>query len=221
MLTMKFKGILFDCDGTVLDSNPLIMNAWRTATDFFLPGKPVTDYDIRKYFGRTFDESAQLLAQEFGVEDYNLAEIAEVYWNYHNAHPEDINGVFPTIEEALRSLKAKGIKIGIVTSGLNATCSRELEGLGVRHLFDTIVGADDVTEGKPHPQPALICCQRLGIEPKEALLVGDSKNDIACGNRAGCTTAMVTWTLCDIDKLEGVEKPDMIIADAKQLLDYV
>lgn len=220
-MIMKFTGVLFDCDGTVLDSNPLIMNAWRRATDFFLPGKPVTDYDIRKYFGRTFDESAQLLAQEFGAENFDLTAIAEVYWNYHNNHPEDIRGVFPTVEEALRALKAKGVKLGIVTSGFNGTCSRELESLGIRDLFDAIVGADDVTESKPHPQPALICCERLGVEPREVLMVGDSKHDIACGNRAGCTTAMVSWTLCDIPTLEGIEKPDMVISDGRQLLEYV
>lgn len=217
---MKFKGVLFDCDGTIIDSNPLIMNAWRTATDFFLPGKSVTDYDIQKYFGRTFDESAMLLAKEFGVDDYILAEIAEVYWRYHNSHPEDINGVFPTVTEALRSLKAKGVKIGIVTSGLNATCAKELEALGIRNLFDVIVGADDVTESKPNPQPALICCSKLGIAPQEALMIGDSKHDIACGNKAGCTTGMVDWALCDIAKLEGEEKPDMVISNANQLLDY-
>lgn len=218
---MKFKGILFDCDGTVIDSYPLIMNAWRTATDFFLPGKPVTDYDIRKHFGRTFDESAVLLAQEFGVEAYNLAEIAEVYWDYHKGHPEDINGVFLTVTEALRALKLKGVKIGIVTSGLNETCSKELAGLGIRDCFDVIVGADDVTEPKPNPQPALICCQRLCLEPKEVLMVGDSKHDMACGNMAGCTTAMVGWALCDVEKLAGIEKPDLVITDANELLEYV
>lgn len=218
---MKFKGILFDCDGTVIDSYPLIMNAWRAATDFFLPGKPVTDYDIRKHFGRTFDEAAVLLAQEFGVKDYDLAEIAEVYWTYHKGHPEDINGVFPSVAEVLRTLKQKGAKLGIVTSGFNETCSKELASLGIRDCFDVIVGADDVTEPKPNPQPAQICCQRLGLEPKDALMVGDSKHDIACGNKAGCTTAMVGWALCDMKKLEGVEKPDLIISDVEQLIKYV
>lgn len=218
---MKFKGFLFDCDGTVLDSNPLIMNAWRTAVDFFLPGKPVTDYDIRKYFGRTFDESAQLLAQEFGVEDYDLAEIADVYWTYHKNHPEDINGVFPTVEEALDALKARGIKLGIVTSGFSDVCSRELEELGIRELFDAVVGAGEVTEGKPSPQPALICCKQLGLAPQEVLMIGDSRHDMTCGKKAGCTTAMVSWTLCDPQELEGTEKPDMLLSDARQLLDYI
>lgn len=218
---MKFKGFLFDCDGTVIDSNPLIMNAWRAATDYFLQGKPVTDYDIRKYFGRTFDESAELLAKEFGAADYKLEDIAAVYWAYHNGHPEDIKGVFPTVAEALSALKAKGAKLGIVTSGLSETCSKELEYLGIREYFDTIVGANDVTQSKPNPQPALICCERLGIEPREAMMIGDSRHDIACGNKAGCTTAMVAWTVCNIAQLEGIEKPDMIIRDAGKLCEYI
>lgn len=218
---MNFKAFLFDCDGTIINTDRLIMNAWRAATDFMLPGKPVNEQDLRKHFGRTFDEAAMLLAQEFGVDDYNPEEVAEVYWTYHKGHPEDIDGVFPTVAEALKSLKAKGIPMGIVTSGFYETCSKELEELGVRDFFDVIVGAGDVTQPKPNAQPALICCERLGVEPKETLLIGDSKNDIACGNNAGCTTAIVSWSLCNIDNLEGVEKPDMVISDAKQLLEYI
>lgn len=221
MSEMKFKAFLFDCDGTVINTDRLIMNAWRAATDFFLPGKPVTEQDLRKHFGRTFDEAAMLLAQEFGVENYKPEEVAEAYWSYHKSHPEDIEGIFPTVEEALRALKAKGMPIGIVTSGFYETCSKELEDLGIRDLFDVIVGAGDVTKPKPDPQPALICCERLGVEPKEALLIGDSKNDIICGNKAGCITAIVSWSLCDIKNLEGLEKPNMVISDAKQLLEYV
>lgn len=218
---MKFKAFLFDCDGTIINTDRLIMNAWRAATDFMLPGKPVNEQDLRKHFGRTFDEAAMLLAQEFGVDDYNPEEVAEVYWTYHKGHPEDIDGVFPTVKGALQVLKAKGIPMGIVTSGFYETCSKELEELGIREYFDVIVGAGDVTQHKPNAQPALICCARLGVTPQEALLIGDSKNDIACGNNAGCTTAIVSWSLCNIKNLEGVEKPDMVISDAKQLLEYI
>lgn len=218
---MKVKAFLFDCDGTVINTNRLVLNSWRTATNFFLPGKPVTDYDIKKYYGQPLEESATLLAEEFGVTDYDLKEIADVYWTYHGSHHCDIDGLFPTVEGALRALKEKGAKIGIVTSGLSANCSKELEGLGVRELFDAIVGADDVTEPKPSPQPALICCQKLGVAPEDAMMIGDSKHDISCGNSAGCHTAMVGWTECILENLEESQKADITLTDANQLLEYI
>lgn len=216
---MKFKAFLFDCDGTVLDTNRLIMNAWMFAAKAIVPNAEVKVEDVTKHFGRTMEEASSLIAKEYGVEHFDMKFIHDTYWSYHNGHHEEIEGVYPTVVDALKGLKAAGAKIGIVTSGEVESCLSEFKEQGIEMYFDTIVGAE-VPQSKPSAVPALVCCEKLGVDPKEAMFIGDSRHDMACGKNAGCTTVFVKWSLCDLSTFVGNEVPDMIIDDAKELLKY-
>ncbi len=102
------------------------------------------------------------------------------------------------------TLKNKGIKIGVVTSGKNKNCEIELRECGILQYIDIIIGSNDTKFHKPDPTPAIICCKKLNISPKDAIMVGDSRHDIACGNSAGCKTVFVSWSFCN--NLESLNK---------------
>ncbi len=218
---MRYKAVLFDMDGTVIDTNELILNAWQAVAEAMEPGLRFTKEDVISYYGRTLEEAVVLLAKKLGKGEVDVEKMSSAYWSYHMSHHHEITGVYPGMKEALEALKDAGIKTGIVTSGINQSCSDELAEFGIRECFDVIVGGDDVSHPKPAPDPALLCCERLGTEPEEALMVGDSRHDIACGNRAGCRTALVSWTWCPQDDLLPEERADFLLNSPEELLDLI
>jgi len=219
---MNIKAVLFDCDGTVIDTNNLVMNAWQKIAEMLEPGKKFKREEISRFFGQTLEDTTLILAKEMNIQHIDLKEASRNYWEYHKSHHNEIDGVFPGVLDILKELKGRGIKMGIVTSGENSNCAKELEECGVSEYFDIIVGSDDTDIHKPEPEPALICCRAFGVDPSEVIMVGDSKHDIACGNKAGCTTVYVGWSLCaDGRTLEGVEKPDYIINSAEDFFEIL
>lgn len=217
----KFKAILFDCDGTLIDTTDLVIHAWQAMGRKLLGGGLLQKSDVIKYFGRTLEEATVILAKERGISDYDLDYLHDVYWDYQNNHHEEIAGFYPGLKEALTELKARGIKLGVVTSGTSAGVLKELSENDAEGIFDAVVGCEDVTKPKPDPEPVLICCSRLGVDPSDALMVGDSRNDIASGNLAGCMTALVSWYECPMDNLLDYEKADFMLEKSEDLLELV
>lgn len=217
---MGIKAFLFDCDGTLLDSNPLIIKAWKHTLDNLIPDAHITTEEILSYFGITFEGTVEIYKKKYNIPNVDMDHYHNIYWDFHNGHHELIEGAFPTVEEGLKALKAHGAKLGVVTSGMHDSCYGELHDCGIADYFDVIVGAE-AGESKPSPVPALECCKKLGVDPKDAMMIGDSKADIECGNRAGCKTALVSWSSVNPSTLEGVEKPDIVIDDLSDLLSYM
>ena len=217
---MKCRAFLFDFDGTVLNTDSLIENSWRCALNLLNVDVEQALQDVYSNYGKTLEEVVNIVADKYGVKDYDINTVHNHYWDYHYGHHHEIDGPYPSIREALEALKKAGALIGIVTSGEERSCRAEAEEFGISQYIDCIVGSE-VDEPKPSPRPALLCCEKLGVSPKEAMLIGDSRHDMACGKRAGCTTAMVGWSQMRQLKLEGFEKPDIIIDDCMELLKYI
>lgn len=219
---MSIKAVLFDCDGTVIDTNQLIMNAWQCVAKMLNPNMQLKKEDVARFFGQTLEDATTIIAKENNIENVDLVKASKVYWDYHTTHHNEIVGTFPQIKDTLNSLKKLGIKLGIVTSGSNNNCEIELDECGILKYFDAIVGSDNTKLHKPDPFPALLCCKMLNVNPSEAIMVGDSRHDIACGNRAGCKTVFVSWSFCnDAKNLNDDEKPDYIINQASELLNLI
>lgn len=217
----KYKAVLFDYDGTIMDTNQLIVNSWRCLAETAMPGREFAIGDLTKHFGKPLEEAVELTAQEYGIIGYTTEELCEIYRNYQAIHQEQ-RCIFPGVAEALAAIKAKGVKIGIVTSRTTDTTINGLESFGLLQYFDAIVASEDTDIHKPLPEPCLICCKKLGVEPADAVMVGDSRFDIACGNNAGADSAFVSWSFCtDPATLEGAEKPTYIINKAEELVDLV
>lgn len=209
------RTVLFDLDGTLIDSIDLIRRSY--------------DHTLRIHLGRAMEESewlsglgrplrwqfAQLAADEREVD----AMIA-TYRAWNLAHHDELVVPFPGVVEAVRTLHARGAALAIVTSKAHASARRGLAHCGFGDLFDVVIGVDDVTEHKPHPAPVLAALAKLDRDAHSAVMVGDSPHDLASGRAAGTRTAAVAWGPFEAAELRATE-PDHWIAAPRDLLQLV
>ena len=218
----KYKAVLFDFDGTLLDTNEFIINSWRAVSEEVF-GEMRFDLDyLASFFGTPLEYAAEETRKYYGIEGYDYVRICEIYRAYQRNNPEKFGVPFEGIPELIPALKDKGVKLGVVTSRTRQATIDALSRHGLYEYFDACIFAEDTDIHKPLPEPCLLCCKKLGIDPCDALMVGDSKYDVACGNNAGCGSALVAWSFAQKPEgLEGVEKPDYFIEKAEDILDLV
>jgi len=213
----KINTVLFDFDGTVMDTNQLILKSWQH-TFLTLEGAERPDDEIMLTFGEPISISmARALPQ------YEMEESVGIYRSWHHAHYEDLIKLFPGIFELLAKLKALGYKTGLVTNRLKDSTINGLQKFDIEKFFDAIVTADDVVNCKPDPEPALTAMKRLGSAPSETVFVGDSKHDMKCARNAGLAAAvLVDWAVAisEEDKT-GPFAPDYILKEAGDLLEWL
>jgi pyrophosphatase PpaX len=181
-----FDPVLFDLDGTVVDTVELIVESFRHATRTVL-GRELPDTHILAGVGQTLRAQMERLSVEHAQELY------DVYREYnHRRHDELIRG-YEGIEEALRELRAAGRRLGLVTSKSRDTTQMAFRAVGLAEHFDAVVTASDTAEHKPAPGPLLLCLDLLEAAPDRAIYIGDSPFDIQAGAAAGMATAAVAW----------------------------
>jgi len=115
------------------------------------------------------------------------------YREYNFRHHDDRVSAYPGVKEMMRQLRAYGVRTGLVTSKNREGAWRGLRVTGLDDTVDVVIGADDVKEPKPHPEPVHAALQALGAMADEAVFVGDSVHDMASGRAAGVATAAVLW----------------------------
>ncbi|MCX6363464.1 MAG: HAD-IA family hydrolase [Actinobacteria bacterium] len=205
-----FDPVVFDLDGTVVDTVELIVESFRYTTSTVL-GEVLSDDVILAGVGRPLRTQMEDLSAEHAQELY------DVYREYnHRRHDELIRG-YEGIEEVLDALKAAGRRTGIVTSKSRDTTAMAFRAVGLEKHFDVVVTATDTTEHKPSPVPLRLCLQRLGATAGGSIYVGDSPFDIQAGAAAGMTTAAVAWGVFGRDALLAAG-PDFWLAEPRDLL---
>ena len=205
-----FDPVVFDLDGTIVDTVELIVESFRYATSTVL-GKVLPDELIIAGVGRP------LYAQMESLSGEHAQALYDVYREYnHRRHDELIRG-YDGIEEVLDALKAAGRRTGIVTSKSRDTTGMAFRAIGLEDRFDVVVTATDTTEHKPSPVPLRLCLQRLGATAAGSIYVGDSPFDIQAGAAAGMTTAAVAWGVFGRDVLLAAG-PDFWLDEPRQLL---
>lgn len=204
--------VLFDLDGTLLDTGPLILASWRHVRDTF--GISADDDDFRRGMGRPLVE----VLGQFARDDAERASLVSAYREHNLALHDEMVKPFAGVREVLDALRAAGIAIGVVTSKLRAVAER---GLRVTDLqVDVVVGPDDVERPKPDPQPVWLALGRLGAEPPRALMVGDSPHDVLAAKRAGVESVGVRWGMFALAELEEAA-PDHLVARPEELVPLV
>lgn len=208
------KAVLFDLDGTLIDTNKLIYDSFdKTFKDKL--GIELTREQIVDFFGRPLAESFQMHVKRDNVDD-----LISYYREYNESIHDKMCFAFNGVVELLKSLKEKGIKLGIVTSKREDLAVRGMKISGVYDYFDVIVTPESTKLHKPNAEPVLKACKDLNVEPKDAIMVGDSHYDIMCGNKAGCITCAVEYTYIGIEKIKEA-KPDYIVKNAIDILNLV
>lgn len=206
--------MLFDLDGTILDTNQLIIESFIHALDgiaepgfgaaHIIPsmGQPLT-MQLQQFSGQ--EDVTDLVAK---YRAFNLRE--------HDAYVKS----FPYVNEVLETLHRKGIQIGVVTTKMRLTTERGLVFVGLRDYASSIVTIDDVTHAKPHPEPVLRALQELGADPSTTMMIGDSIVDMESAEAAGVISVGVAWSLKGEEKLRD-SGARHIIHDMRDLLKFV
>ena len=183
------KYILFDFDGTLVNTNDVIIASWQHTYRTYLGHEAPVEH-ITACFGEPL-----LLTMEREFPGVPPEESAEVYRNYQKEHADQLVTIFPGVKEMLLDLKEKGYVLGIVTSRTRESALRYMDMFDITSLFDDMVTCDDTTVHKPNPEPLLLGLSKLGASPEESVMIGDSPFDIKCANNAGVRAVMVDWRI--------------------------
>ncbi|MEK3866525.1 pyrophosphatase PpaX [Paenibacillus sp. FSL H7-0716] len=207
--------VLFDLDGTIVDTNELIISSFMYALkDNGLA--PLTREEIIPHMGTTLQQQMRVFS---GLEDVN-GTLEKSYRSYNNEHHDELVRSFPLVKETIEELSRRGIKLGIVTTKIRPTTIKTLERFDLLKYMDTIVTVNDVTEPKPHPEPVLTAVKNLGVDPRKTLMIGDSAVDIQSAKAAGVYAAGVSWSLKGEDTLRKYD-PDFIIHNMKDIIEIM
>ncbi len=187
--------ILFDLDGTLVDTVPFILEAVRHA--FEGHGRCPTDAEWIAGIGTPL--RTQLAGFAPRPEEVEL--LFQRYRTYWLAHHDDRTRAFPGALEIVRELSAAGHPIAVVTAKNEQGALRTLAHTGLLPYVTAIVGADSCANAKPHPEPVLLALSRLGRSASEALMLGDSPHDLAAARAAGAVSVAALWGACRRDVL--------------------
>jgi pyrophosphatase PpaX len=208
---MRFGTVLFDLDGTVVDSGAIILASMRHATREVL-GRDYSDEELLQAVG-----GPGLEAQMSALSPEHVERLVTVY-RAHNEPLHDELEACVGMEDVLVRLQDAGRRLGIVTAKRRATVELAFDRVPLRHLFETIVGGDETARHKPDPEPLLLAAERLGADPVDTAYVGDSPFDVRAAKAAGMFSVAVTWgRIHDRLRLEA-EQPDAIVDTAEGLL---
>lgn len=210
---MPIKGILFDLDGTVINTNDLILHTFDYTFDKILNLKVPTEQLIQ-----TFGRPLHQVMAEFDAEKADL--LLTTYRAYNAQVHDQMITLFPKVAETLGTLQDLGYKLAIVTSKKNDIALRGLDLFHLTPYFDVFIGSEDTILHKPNPDPLLKALDLLGIAPNEALMVGDSPYDLISGQQAGTKTIGVAYSVHGSDVLQS-HHPDYMIDQFDDILNIL
>jgi pyrophosphatase PpaX len=180
--------ILFDLDGTLIDSVRLILDSYHhTLAQHGIPAR--SDQDWLRGVGTPLT----VQFSEWRDSPETLEALIATYREYNLKHHDRMVTVYPGVVEAVREIKAAGLQTGLVTSKNRQGALRGLRLVGLEALMDVLVCADEVTNPKPHPEPVEKAVALLGANPAATVYVGDSVHDMHSGRAAGVKTAAALW----------------------------
>ena len=211
---MRHSTVLFDLDGTLIDSGAVILASFRHATRTVL-GRVIPDEVLMAGVG-----GHGMHAQMREFDEQRVDELVDVYRQHNLSIYGDVRA-FAGIEELLARLRDEGRQLGVVTVKARRTVALTFELLPLGGYFDTVVTGDDTERHKPDPEPLLIALERLGASARAAAYVGDSPFDIRAAKAAGMTAVAVGWGgIHPVERLEA-EEPDAVVHEPGELVDVL
>lgn len=207
------ESVLFDLDGTLINTNDHIINALLKAMQRESQVK-VTREEIAGTFGIPLEKAIQ------GFDKKNWINILNAYHEFANLKGYDDVSLFDNALTILTHLKEKNIKTAIVTSRRRNNAINYLKHFKMANLFDVVIGPEDCKHHKPHPEPVLLALKYLHSEPSKSCMVGDSPFDIMAANEAKVISIGVSYTAIDFSLLEQA-KPQKIINNLIELRNFI
>ena len=187
--------VLFDLDGTLIDTTELILASCRHTFDRHLRGGCPPREALIATFGRSLPETLVETALAEGVRDPHAfaAEMLATYRAHNDEHHDTLIRPFEGVEPMLHALRASGLRLGVVTSKRERSARRGMARYRLADFFDVGIFHDDTESHKPDPAPLLEAARRLDVAPADTVYIGDSVHDIAAGRAAGMRTIAAAW----------------------------
>ena len=208
-----WSAVLFDLDGTLADTTELILTCYRHTMELHRGGRLPDDLWLS-----TMGKPLRVQMQAFASSPEEHAGMVETYVRHQEEIHDRMVQPFPGVLELLGDLEQAGVPLAVVTSKGRRMATRTLGCCGLLDFFPHIVVGDEVTHGKPHPEPVHRALEALGLEPgPDVLFVGDSSWDVLSGNAAGVCTAAALWGPIERAMLEEAG-PDYFIAAPSDVL---
>ncbi len=212
---MDIQGVIFDLDGTLVDSREADLRALSKAVREIM-GEEIPLETLDRFFGISSRETAEQIS---AAEADRL--IARWVVHYQQEAAEGLH-MFPGVEPALRELHASGLQLGVVTLQTRSEMNFTRQCVQLDHLICSWVAMDDTTHPKPHPEPLFLVLEQLGLEAGQSVMIGDSIKDMNAGRAAGCRTGAALWGSLERDDILAF-RPDYIFshpAEMRQLCDH-
>ena len=209
----KITTLLFDLDGTLIDTNELIIASFLHTLNHYYPNQ-YTREDVYEFIGPS------LLETFSGLDLERAEEMIEHYREHNHLHHDLLVQEYEGVYETIQELKERNYKVGIVTTKMRKAVQRGLLKGRLDSFFDVVVTLDDVKNPKPDPEPIELALKLIGSSAEETIMVGDNSHDILAGKNAGTKTAGVAWALKGRDYLEQYG-PDYMLENMRDLLSIV
>jgi len=213
----NFQAALFDVDGTLVNSLEVFVRGLGDTYDFYLGFRPTRE-ELLSLCGIPLRKQLAMF-QESPPSDEKLAEMVDYAISRYQVH-QDREYVFEEAVEALRILHRTGIRTALVTSKNAVELNHFLKRFDAADSVDITVCASDVLHPKPHPESAILACCRLGVEPHQAVMIGDSVFDLHCARESGVTPIAVGYGASDRQTLLA-ELPELYFDTPTDLLEWV
>ncbi|MCY7343523.1 MAG: HAD family hydrolase [Pseudonocardia sp.] len=220
------RAVLLDLDGTLLDTPSAIVSTIGTVLADLGHPRPAPAA-VRGTVGRPLAEAFRALAGPLDDD-----EVAEATRRYLLRFRDDVlprarGLVFPHVEDGLRELRGAGFGLAVATSKFTASARALLDAAGLLGLFDAVVGADEVSRPKPHPEMGVLVLRRMGVVAADAVMVGDTVHDIDMARSAGIASIAVTYgvgdrpTLLDAGPTRVADSFDEVTRDVTRIWEVV
>jgi pyrophosphatase PpaX len=206
----RLPPVLFDLDGTLVDTVPFILAAARHAFEGY--GAAPSDADWVAGIGTPLRAQLASFARSADDVDALLARYRAYWLEHHDRLTRPFDGALETVA----ALAAAGRPLAVVTAKVEAGAHRTLRHTGLLPYVEVVIGADSCARAKPDPEPVRLALSRLGAGPEGAVLVGDSPHDIAAGRAAGVRTIAALWGACGREALAAAG-PDAYLSDLRAL----
>ena len=209
---MKYKTIIFDFDGTILDTAPGIVAAMKEI--FLKKNLPVPEEEVLKSkIGLTSRNAYAALGFCEQELDSTVDTYREIYRKYIFTKSKPFDGMV----DVLHGLAEQGVSLAVASNRSQPGLDKLVENFNLTGLFQYVVSTDDVERPKPEPEMLNVIFDKYGVAPEEVLMVGDTVNDILSGVNAGCDTCWVTFGYGEAEKVKALN-PTYTVNNSKELL---
>ncbi|MEM1025111.1 MAG: HAD-IA family hydrolase [Myxococcota bacterium] len=209
---MSYDCVLFDLDGTLLDSTELIIASYRHTLEAV--GHPApSDEEVISGFGTPLLDNLRRMGPEERTE-----EMIEIYSEHNGAHHDQMVRAFPGAREVVETLAVEGRRLGVVTGKRRFYALKGLSFLGLLDHFETVITPERTKRGKPAPDPVLAALEDMDCRPEDTLFVGDSVHDMRAGQQAGTAVGAATWGPFRREALVATQ-PDYVLETLEELLE--